>query len=259
MTQTLLGKRIVNTRAAHQAAAFDALIKQRGAVPLSYPCITIQAPEDTSQLDAALHQLRQGVFDWLVLTSANTIHIIAQRLHELHLSLSSTFKVAAIGPSTARETQAQLGLNVDLMPDEYIAEALAEALHPSPGMRACLPESAIARPTLADKLRTAGAVVTVITAYETTRGNGGVDLPTLLAKGDVDAITFTSSSTVRFFVDRLHDEGGDIAMLGQVCLTCIGPKTTITASELGLDVAVSASPHTLDGILNGLENYFNGA
>lgn len=258
MTQTLHGKRIVNTRAAHQATAFDDLIKQRGAVPLSYPCITIQTPEDISQLDAVLHQLRQGDFDWLVLTSANTIHIIAQRLHDLHLSLSSTFKVAAIGPSTAREAQARLDLNVDLMPNEYIAEALAEALCPSPGMRVCLPESAIARPTLAQKLRAWGADVTVISAYETTRGDGGVDLPNLLAEGDVDVITFTSSSTVHFFVDRLHDEDGDIAMLEQVCLACIGPKTTITARELGLDVAVSASPHTLDGILDGLEDYFNG-
>lgn len=259
MTPGLLGKRIVNTRAIHQAEDFDTLIRKRGAVPLSYPCIAIQAPANTSQLDGGLRQLGRGDFDWLVLTSANTVHILAHRLHSLSLSLPAELKVAVVGPSTADVARKGLGVHINLTPDDYVAEALAEALHPSPGSRVFLPESAIARPTLAQKLREFGADVSVVTAYETVCGHGGIALPTLLKQSAVDAITFTSSSTVRFFVERLHAEGGDIAMLDRVCLACIGPKTAATAREFQLHITVSASPHTLDDILDGLENYFNGA
>ena len=107
MTQVLRGKAIVNTRASHQASDFDLLIRERGAVPIAYPCIAIVPPDDTTELDAALKQLNAGGFDWLGLTSANTVYSLAQRLHKLDLMLTGKFKVAAVGPSTAEAAQAQ--------------------------------------------------------------------------------------------------------------------------------------------------------
>ncbi|NDJ60687.1 MAG: uroporphyrinogen-III synthase [Chloroflexi bacterium] len=254
---SLQNKRIVNTRATHQAAEFDALIRARGAAPLAYPCIAIQPPDDPSALDAALQRLASGDFDWLIITSANTVHSLAQRLGALGLSLpNGVFKTAAVGPATTEAILASLGLTVDLMPDDYIAESLAAALNPQAGARICLPESAIARPTLAQHLQAAGAVVEVIKAYQTVRGSGGVNLPAMLAAGQVDAVTFTSSSTVEHFTARLADAGVDQHKLDQVALACIGPKTADTAAALGMTRAVVAAEHTLHGLLDSLETYF---
>ncbi|MBZ0295909.1 MAG: uroporphyrinogen-III synthase [Anaerolineae bacterium] len=252
MSGALRDKRIVNTRALHQAQAFDDLIAARGAQPLSYPCIAIQPSADSRALDAALQQLDQ--FDWLVITSANTVMALAARAEALGIDLAryAALRVGAIGPATAEAARTQLGLTCDLMPEEYIAEALAETLRPIAGARIFLPESAIARPTLAQMLTEAGAEVTVVTAYETVCGSGGVDLPALLAQGAVDAVTFTSSSTVRCFVERLPDD----AALDGLCMACIGPKTARTAHEYGLKPVVSAATHTLEGILDALAAYY---
>jgi uroporphyrinogen III methyltransferase/synthase len=254
----LRGKRVVNTRALHQASDFDALLTQYGAEPISYPCIAIEPPADTAQLDAALTDLITGGFDWLVLTSTNTVMSIAQRLASMQRTLNgANFKLAVIGASTAEATQAQLGLSADAMPDDYIAEALADAIKAAgAGQRVLLPESAIARPTLAKSLADAGADVQTVIAYETVRGTGGVQIVPLLREKQVDVVSFTSSSTVQYFVDRLQDEGGELSLLRGVCTVCIGPKTAQTASELGLHVSLIPETHTIDGMTAALEHYF---
>ncbi|MFW5691673.1 MAG: uroporphyrinogen-III synthase [Chloroflexota bacterium] len=262
MTPDLRGRRIVNTRAVQQAGAFDALIRARGAVPLAYPCIAIVPPADTAPLDAALLGLATGAFDWLVLTSANTVYSLAQRLDALDLTLddSRRFRTAAVGEATAQAAQDWLKLPVDLMPDDYVAEALAAALlaavDAGVGRRVLLPESAIARPTLAQLLTDGGAAVTVVDAYRTVRGAGGVDLAGLLRQGAVDVVTFTSSSTVTYCVERLAAEGGDITGLAAVCLACIGPKTAQTAADHGLTVTVIPDTYTLEGMLDALAQYW---
>jgi uroporphyrinogen-III synthase len=259
MTGALHGKRVVNTRAAHQAGELDALLQARGAVPLAYPCIATQPPENSAELDKALGQLILGDFDWLAVTSANTVHSLYNRLAVLGVRLPERpgFKIAAVGPSTAGAVWSLLGLEVDLVPDEYLAEGLAIALQPAAGTRILLPEADIARPTLAESLRGAGAQVTTVTAYHTVRGRGGVAVPRLLARGEIDAVTFTSSSTVTYFLERLRVEGHqDETRLRDVCLACIGPKTAQTARQHGLEPAVMATEHTLAGLLDGLAAYF---
>lgn len=258
MNGGLWGKHIVNTRATHQASDFDTLIQARGAVPLSYPCIAIQPPEDTTALDTALKHLATGEFDWLVLTSANTVLSLAQRLQALGLSFSvnSPFKTAVIGASTAETVKTQLGLQVDLMPDEYIAEALAKTILNKTGQRIFLPESAIARPTLKTELKASGVDVYAVTAYETVRGSGGIDLSDHLRRNQVDVVAFTSSSIVHHFVDRLHDEVGEMASLDDVCIACIGPKTAATAKEKGFSRIIVPDKYTLEGMLNIMEDHF---
>lgn len=244
----LQGRRIVNTRALHQAAELDTRIMAQGGIPLSYPCIAIQPPTDTQTLDNALCRL--DGFDWLVLTSVNTVLALATRAAALGLDLADypMLHTAAIGPATAQAAQEQLGITCDLLPDEYIAEALAAALQPIAGARIFLPESAIARPVLVRMLAEAGAQVTAAPAYETVCGSGGVDLPALLAQHTVDAVTFTSSSTVRCFMERLPD----YTALDGVCMACIGPKTAHTARTYGLKWVMTASVYTLDGLLDAL-------
>jgi uroporphyrinogen-III synthase len=250
MTDASRGKRIVNTRAAHQAAALDALLMARGAEPVAYPCIAIVPPQDTTQIDRAL----RSDYDWLVLTSANTVLVLAQRLKALQLRV--TGRVAAVGAATAECAEALLGVRVEVMPEQFIAENLAAALEITSGTRVLLPESAIARPTLAAMLRERGADVEVIPAYQTVRGSGGADVPRLLQARQIDAITFTSSSTVEHFLGRLEAEGGSREHLQGVGIACIGPQTEKTARACGLDISVTASIHTLEGLVEALEGYF---
>jgi len=256
---TLHGKRIVVTRAAHQAGELDALLRDRGATPVAYPCIAIAAPEDAGPLDATLRDAARGEYDWLVLTSQNTVAILAERLAALGLSGAHLrgLAVAAVGPATAEAASQLLGLDAALAPDEHVAEALAaELVERLPaGQRVLLPQAEIARPVLAEQLA-AGLQVTPVVAYRTVAGRGGVDLADLLARHEVDAITLTSSSTARYLVERLEREGGRRADLAGGCLACIGPETAATVRRLGLQVGVMAKEYTLAGLVAALEAYF---
>lgn len=256
---TLTGKQIVVTRATHQAQAFCDLLREHGAEPVLYPCIAIEPPEDIQPLDRALREAAAGQFDWLVLTSANTVMVLSERLGELGITLEGipNLRVAAIGPSTAEEAKKLLGLEVDVLPEEYVAEALAEAIQPEAGARILLPRAEVARPDLVERLCKAGAQVMVVTAYQTVIGQGGVDLPALLKEGRVDAVTLTSSSTARNFVVRLVQDGGQLANLQGVCIACIGPITADTARKVELTVGVVAEDYTLTGLIEALELYYS--
>jgi len=251
----LAGKRVVVTRAPHQAPEMAELLHQAGATPILYPCLAIEPPEDLDALDAALKGAAAGEYDRLVLTSINTILILAQRLAALALSLPG-LPVAAIGPKTAAAAETMLHLEVSVVAEEYVAEALAAALAPAPGERFLLPQSAIARPVLAGLLRAAGARVTAVDAYQTGLGQGGEAVPVMLAGGQIDSLTFTSSSTVTNFLERLANEGGDRRDLSGVCLAAIGPVTAATMAGLDLPADVVPADYTLSGLVTALEAYF---
>jgi uroporphyrinogen-III synthase len=254
----LTGKRIVNTRAAHQAQRLDNLLSEVGALPIPYPCLSIAPPEDSRSLDTALQQLACGYFDWLLLTSSNTVMAIQSRLEDLGLTISNmpTRHVAAVGPATADAAQRMLNLEVTLVPEEYVAESLAEAVVSAGSGRILLPQSDLARPVLTESLVKEGIDVTSIVAYRTLPGSGGAPLPKMLAEKKVDAITFTSPSTVHNLLRRLHDEHGDASLLSQVCLACIGPITAKAVLSVGFTPQVVAAEHTLAGLVAGVEDYF---
>lgn len=253
----LTGKRIVVTRAAHQSGEMESLLREHGAEPALYPCIEIAPPEDLAKLDGALRDAVSGDYDWLVLTSANTVLILKQRLDALGLRLPDSLKVAAVGPSTAAAARADLGVQVSVVPEKYIAESLAETLAPKSGTRILLPQAEIARPVLAQGLIASGAAVKAVDAYRTILGSGGADVPNLLAQQQIDAITFTSASTARNFVMRLLDEGGDLDDCDGVCIACIGPATADAVREVGLRVDVLPEKHTLKGLIGGLVDYYS--
>ncbi len=250
---TLNGKRIVNTRASHQAGELDALLQAQGATPLSYPCIAILPPNDSRGLDEALGQAESGTFDLLVLTSANAVSVMAQRLEALGKSLAEVGAVT-VGEATAQAAREQLGVEIITIPDDYSADALARALVVQRGMRIFLPQSEIARTELAESLKRRGAAVTTVTAYHTVRGSGGVDVPKLLKEKQVDAVTFTSSSTVRYFVQR----SGQASLEG-VPAVCIGAQTSHTARECGFPLIVEAKKHTLEGMIEVMSAHFGAS
>jgi uroporphyrinogen-III synthase len=253
-----LNRRVVNTRAAHQADAFDAILRARGAVPLHYPCIEIAPAENPAVLDASLRHLAAGCYEWLALTSANTVVAIAHRLEAADIALKGApFRCAAVGPATAEAARDQLGLECAVVPEEFVAESLGESIPVLPGERVLLPESAIARPALARILTARGARVTVVPAYRTVCGQGGENIADLLAEKRIDALTFTSTSTVTNFLERLEREGGRREDLSGVCVACIGPRTAEAAREGGLASLVVPTVYTLEGLADALDRHFS--
>jgi len=243
----LHGKRVLVTRAATQAHDLVDRLQALGAVPIVLPVIHIVPPADNyTALDTALRQLPS--FDWVVFTSPNGVVHVWQRLTALGLEahVLATVRLAAIGPATAAAL-ATYGLQAAVVPERYIAEALLEAIPQPAGQRFLLPRADLARETLRVGLQAAGAEVVEVPAYSTVLAELAPEARALLDAG-VDVLTFTSSSTVRNFVEQV---GAPMAqrLAAQARVVTIGPITATTAHELGLRVDVVATEHTIPGLV----------
>lgn len=166
-------------------------------------------------------------------------------------------KICAIGPKT-REVIENLGINCSFVPEEFVAEALIEGLKDEDlkGKRMLLPRADIARKLLPETLTSLGAVVDDITVYRTVLGSGNIDvIKQMLSKKQVQVITFTSSSTVKNFVKMINEENLHQLLEG-VVIASIGPITSDTAKNLGLNVTVEAKEYTIPGLVQGIIHYF---
>ena len=255
----LFGKRIVVTRARAQAGELSRELETLGAEVLEFPTIEIREPKDFGPLDAAIGDLDS--FDWIVFTSANGVAAFVERLDHHGLDLRAVpreAKVAAIGPATADALRAT-GLRVDVVPEEYRAEALLEVLLDgySTGAKVLIPRAKVAREVLPDKLREAGMEVVVPPAYETVPSEEGKDeLRERLLAGGVDCVTFTASSTVESFVGAFGAEAGDL--LSGTKVACIGPITAETARTQGIRVDAEATEYTIPGLVDAVSGLFSG-
>src|ERR1700722_795695 len=163
----LSGRRIVVTRAQRQSGGLRERLEKQGAEVLLLPTVEISPPESYETLDDALRDGKR--FAWLVVTSANAVRVLGERLTEIGLSSESLAHLhfAAVGPSTA-EAMRTLGLKVDVVPEQCVGEALADALKDRVrGQRVLLVRAAVARDVVPDALIAAGAQVTVADAYRT--------------------------------------------------------------------------------------------
>lgn len=243
----LFGRRIAVTRAREQAAALTGKLRALGAGVVETPVIEIRELSDYSELDAAISRLDS--YDWLVFTSVNGVRYFLKRLDASERDWRAVRgRICAIGPATARELE-RLHMKVDLMPEEYVAEALIEAFAPYPleGRRVLIPRAKMAREVLPAQLRERGAQVDVVAAYETVMRPGAAErCRKALAEG-LDWVTFTSSSTVRNFVEAAGAEA-----LKKARIASIGPVTSATVRSYGLEVAVEARPYTIDGLVSAL-------
>ncbi|MEO7030511.1 MAG: uroporphyrinogen-III synthase [Acidobacteriaceae bacterium] len=241
-----LNKRILVTRATHQASALADCLRALGVEPILVPTIEIVDPSSFAALDAALTRLASSEsddrFHWLVFTSANAVeafHRRFQRLPNPYSLIPNPYLVAAIGPATSRALEA-IGLKPDLLPPQAVAESLADALLPharqpdgSP-TRFLLIRAEQAREHLPETLRAAGADVTIAPVYRTVVPEGSAEaLRELFARPEdcPDAITFTSSSTASNFFALL--EAASIALPSGIVRASIGPVTSATLRELG--------------------------
>lgn len=273
----LQGKRILVTRTQQQAGALCERLAALGATPLVFPTIRIVPPANWEMLDAAFARLfltsevsRDEGYDWLIFTSANGVNICCERMHHLgyDLRMLNEVRIATIGPATAAALE-RYGLTARLIPDEYVAEGVAEALLKDAeqrgetlvGKRILLPRAAEARKVLVRALQEAGAIVDEIAAYYTLPvasddAHGG-DILHLLQTHQIDLITFTSSSTVRNFVQWLTGAADMHIVIDnpELKIACIGPITAQTARECGFDVHIEAQTFTIDGLVEAMVQY----
>ncbi len=237
----LAGRTVVVTRSAEQAPSLVGILRRLGADTVELPAIRIADPADGGRaLQAAARRL--GAYDWVIFTSVNSVERFMACLGD---PLSVTWpRIAAIGPGTAGAL-AGAGLRVDLVPPRFVAESLLEAFPPaSGGGRVLLPRAAAARPVLPRGLEAAGWQVDVVVAYRAERGE--VPPEALTAAAAADAITFTSPSTVRNYLEL-----AGTSHLPPV-VACIGPVTAAAARQSGLEVHVEAEVHTMEGLAQAL-------
>ena len=247
MTRTLLV-----TRPLHQAPQLHALLRERGLSTIGVPTVEIDHRAVAGRLDAMLDRLDDAA--WLVLTSANGANALVERLRTTGRRVPETIRVAAVGPATA-DTLRDANIQVDHVPAAYLTVAIADGLGDVRGRRVVLARADAATPDLRDALRSRGANVEEVVAYRTIEGPAASrDLLPHALHGDLDGITFTSSSTVRGLmqlasaVDRLR--------IRAMPAFCIGPVTAGTARAAGFAVAAVAGEHTAAGLADTVAAHF---
>lgn len=247
MSGELRGRRIAVTRAAEQSASFVAALVELGAKPLLIPAIKIAPPADLEPLDSAL--LGLDSYDWIVFTSANAVSAVVSRLEPLGLATGSLSKrqLAVIGPTTS-EALSSAVRPADLMPSNYVAEALADEFISVDGVRFLIPCADTARPDLADALLSRGGVVTSVVAYRTVPSEFVIDSDTACP----DVITFTSGTTVEYTLSNL-ERAGLSDWMRTAKLVCIGPVTAHVLRDLGYEPAAVADEFTVYGLIEKLK------
>jgi uroporphyrinogen-III synthase len=245
MTSPLAGRTVLITRPAERATRLVNQLDQRGALAVVAPAIDLR-PVRSAALSASLRDLAAGGFAWIVLTSPATVRMLDERLDG-----PSSFRadVAAVGEGTAAAYARWSGRQPDLVPRSFTVASLARSFPRGHGRVLCA-RADIAPDGLEDGLAAKGWDPLRVDAYRTTfRRSLPAEARRALAAGEVDAITFTSASTVRGFLHAL----GTTGLRGSPKVVCIGPVTAKEARTHGLIVHAVANPHTTDGLVVALE------
>jgi uroporphyrinogen-III synthase len=268
--QPLRRVRVLVGRARHQAGALSAELRKLGADVIEIPFIEIRKPRSFKPLDTALKSL--GTYDWLILTSVNGVEAMWERMEKTRegydvsravgASKSDSalaaegLRIAAIGPATRKAIE-QCGVKVDVVPKEYVAESVVRSLKKKvKGKRVLLVRAKVARDVIPRELRKAGATVDVVEAYETVVPQSSrVRLRAALKdpKKRPHVVTFTSSSTVKNFVELLGStRKARYKELAGIRMASIGPVTSETLRELGLPVDIAAKEFTIPGLVQAI-------
>jgi uroporphyrinogen III methyltransferase/synthase len=251
----LSGRTILVTRPRGQTGRIAAAFAAEGAKVIEAPAIQIEPPTSWEEIDRAISS---GGYDWVVFTSVNGVRFFWERLIQAGNGPNwfRSSRVAAIGPETARFLE-EKGVRPNLVPDEFVAEALIACLadaEPLQDRRVLLPRADIARQALEVGLRAQGAIVDQVVAYRTVHAEAPASLIEQLRSGQIDAVTFTSSSTVRGLLEML---GSELDALDRITLACIGPITAATAREAGLEPDVVADVYTAAGLVAALKAFYS--
>jgi uroporphyrinogen-III synthase len=251
----LSGCRVLVSRAKKQAGALSSALRELGCNVIEIPFIEIRRPASYKPLDASLRNL--ATYDWLILTSANGVEALFERMAKKKAALPrlSHLKIAAICPATKKAIEDH-GLRVTVTPKEYIAESVVKSLYRRvKAKRVLLVRAKVARDVIPRELRKAGAEVEVVEAYETVTPKSSEKRlrGALISKTrKPDAITFTSSSTVKNFVALLGLRGARAALKRGVHSASIGPVTSATLRDFRLPVDIEAKEYTIPGLVKAI-------
>lgn len=242
-SRPLRDRTVVVTRPADQSAPLVSGLRRLGARAIVAPAIEI-VPVRSAALTSALRELERGAFSWMTLTSRATVDMLASRLRGP--SAIAGTKVAAIGDGTAAAFRRWARRPPDLVPATFTTAGLARAFPRGSGRVLC-PRADIAPDGLEDALAARGWSPTRVDAYRTRMPSAlPAEARQALRSGVVDAVTFTSASTVRGFVGALGP------VKGSPRVVCIGPVTAAEARARGLTVHAVARPHTIDGVVDAV-------
>jgi len=246
----LAGRRILVTRAAHQAGKLSDGLRALGAEPVEVPVLEIRPPESFEALDRAVRSL--GSYDWLILTSANTARVLVERSAAFGISLAKALQVAAVGEATAAAAR-DAGFAVALVAKDYVAESLVESLAArAEKKRVLLARAAIARDVIPDALRAVGAIVDVVDAYRNVMPEAAPEMLREALQKGMDAATFTSSSSVWHLAEAAKAAGIPFPFTGIPAIS-IGPITTQTLRAAGWMPANEANPHDIPGLIEAVQ------
>jgi len=249
----LAGTRILVGRARHQAGSLSSSLRGLGASVIEIPFIEIRKPQSYQPLDNALKNI--GNYDWLILTSANGVEAMWERVRKLRITRRQLkhLQIAAIGPATQKAILKH-GLKVKMVPEEYVAESVVKGLRDKvKGKRVVVIRAKVARDVIPEELRGAGAEVDVIEAYETVvPEKSRVRLRSLMknATRRPHIVTFTSSSTAKNFAELLGNV--ETGALDSIQFASIGPVTSATLRELRMPPAIEAREFTMGGLIRAI-------
>jgi uroporphyrinogen-III synthase len=247
----LAGRRVLVTRAAHQAGKLSKGLRGLGAEPVEVPLLEIRPPESFEGLDAALGHFDD--YDWLILTSANAVKVLAERAAAFGVQPGPflSIKVAAVGEATAAAAR-ELGFVITFVPVIYVAESLVNGLSGQvAGKKILIARAAAARDVIPDALRAAGATVDVVDAYKNVMPEAAPRRLREAVAGGLDAVTFTSSSSATHLADAAEVAGVKWPLAGAAAVS-IGPITSKTLRELGWEPAIEAKPSDIPGLIDAV-------
>lgn len=243
----LAGKVVLVTRPRDQAGELSDRLRERGAVPVEAPTIRVEPVEPGGPLDGTIQEASRGVYEWVVFTSGFGVDVWTGRAEALGID-GVRAKVAAVGTGTA-EALGRRGLRPDLVPDPFTTEALGTSF-PTGSGRVLLARADIAAPELEEVIAAKGWEPVRVDAYRNVPAESIPDeAHRVLEDGTVDAVTFTSASTVEGFVRLVGTVEGP-------AVVCIGPVTAEAAHRAGFAVRAVARPHTIEGLVAALERVF---
>jgi len=251
----LFGKRILVTRSRSQAGVLSRMLSERGAETVELPVIEARELTETEELDGAVSNLRK--YQWVLFTSVNGVDAFWQRMRTMGLDSRrfAKLKIGAIGPATAERLN-DFGLYPDFISQEFTSESMLKGLAEMgiAGCRILLPRSDIAPRDLIEGLKKRGVHPFEVAAYRTVKPDG-VDLKgkRQLIEGEIDIVTFTSSSTVTNPVAMLD---GGVDAINKAKVACIGPATASAAAKAGIGVDIMAQEHTIPGLVAAIEAYY---
>ena len=254
----LFGKKILITRSKEQSKDFSDLLFYYGAEPVIFPTISLIPPDRWEEMDQSIASI--GSYDWLIFSSVNGVRFFMNRLKTLGKDIRALhqIKICAVGSSTAEEFLAY-GIKVDLIPGSFQGESVVEEFNRMDvkEKRFLIPRAKAAREILPEALKKMGARVDVVTAYQNVKPVENVEkIRKLLSEQKISVITFTSSSTVKNFME-LFESAELKTYLKNTKIAGIGPITSKTLQEYGYPADIQPDEHTISGLTEAIVHYFD--